>query len=119
MNELKPLGLSEFEVESLAFPIARGVIDAHQSGDYKKLAAVLSEQMKQELTQEKFDEVVQGQLKHLGEVKETVYLGCLTKPDSTQTVWKIAYENADQEFLWQVFLASSGAEVRVAGLWFS
>lgn len=119
MDKLKPLGLSEFEVESFAVPILRNVINAYQCGDYKKLSAILSEQMKQELTQKKFDEAVQGQLKTLGKVKEMIYLGCLKKTDSTQTVWKMVYENADQEFLWQVFFAACGTEVRIAALRFS
>ncbi len=119
LDELKPLDISDADIVDIATPIFTSVIDAHQVGDYDKLAAHLSEAMKQGLTRQKFDEAINDHLSQLGPVKETAYLGSLRKGEKTQTLWKARYENDNQELLWQLFLARCGNEVKLVGLWFS
>jgi len=119
MDDLKPLDVTDADIVDIATPIFNSIIDAHQIGDYEKLAAHLSEAMKQGLTRQKFDEAINQHLNQLGSVKETAYLGSLRKKESIQTLWKAKYEKDDQELLWQLFLAKSGNEVKLVGLLFS
>jgi len=119
MEELKPLDNNDANIVGIATPIFNNIIDAHQTGDYEKLDAHLSEAMRQGLTRQKFDSVIKDHLNQLGGVKETVYLGWLRKKESTQALWKAKYEKDNLELLWQLFLATSGNEVKVVRLWFS
>ena len=119
MEELKSPDNSDACIIDIARPIFNSIIDAHQTGDYEKLAVHLSEEMRQGLNRQKFDSVVKCHLNQLGGVKETAYLGSLRKKESTHTVWKAKYEKDNQELLWQLFLAKSGNKVKLVGLLYS
>ena len=119
MEELKPLDDNDADTVDIAKPIFNNIIDAHQTGDYEKLAVHLSEAMRKGLDRQKFDSVVKCHLSQLGGVKETAYLGSLRKKESTHTLWKAKYEKDNQELLWQLFLARSGNDVKLVGLLYS
>ena len=119
MKDLKPLDNNDADIVDIATPIFNNIIDAHQTGDYEKLAVHLSEAMRQGLNRQKFDSVVKCHLTQLGSIKETVYLGRLRKKESTHTLWKVQYEKDNQELLWQLFLARSSNGVKLVGLLYS
>lgn len=119
MDELKCLDISDTEIVDKATPIFNSIIDAHQTGDYDKLSPHLSEEMKQGLTRQKFDEALNNHLSQLGPVTATAYLGSLRKKEKTLVLWKARYENDDQDILWQLFLSEHGNAVKLVGLLFS
>jgi hypothetical protein len=119
MEDLKPLNDNDPYIVDIATPIFNNIIDAHQTGDYEKLAVHLSEAMKQGLNRQNFDSVVKCFFTQLGGIKKTAYLGRLRKKESTHILWKVRYEKDNQELLWQLFLARSSSGVKLVGLLYS
>jgi hypothetical protein len=118
VSQPKLSDLSDAELNQIASPFLSSVLNAHQSRNYQTVAALFTDRLKQAITEEHFIETTDAHLDGL-KAKEKFYLGSLKKPDRTQTVWKVRYENKDLELLWQIYLVNEGTEIKVDGLLFS
>ena len=104
---------------TIALPFFRALMAAHEEADYDKLEPLLSASMKESLTRLRFDEMVEARLQSLGPLASAQFLGSLSKPTATQTLWKARYGDDTSDALWQMVLARQGERVEIAGLMFS
>lgn len=103
--------------------IGRCIIDeilhAHQMGDYQLLIRHFSPSFKEKLTKERFEQALNEAIIPWGKVRSCEYLGYLKRINEHQLLWKVVFEHADEELLWQLYLCDDEAPIQVTGLWFA
>lgn len=112
------IDLTKLDAESIGRPIMVDILNAHLANDYEMLTKHCSNQLKQSLTPDQFTQAVDN-LRPMGKALSIEYLGYLNRVNEGQLLWKIRYENAKEDLLWQLYLSEIDSEIRVVGLWFS
>lgn len=100
------------QLKSRVQPIFDTVLECHYTGEFNAISGIFPS-----LSSDVFDEAV-SVLKPLGKPVRVEFLGAINKLSEVKCLWKVSYQNSDEELLWELLIDGRGDEPMLVGLGF-
>lgn len=100
--------------ESFSQPIIEEIIEVFSKADYELLVKNFPELTKS-ISQGLYNEGVED-LKNKGNVVSLQFIGTFNKVNEQVLLWKVRYEQKEEDVLWHLFLSDFDGEIKVAAL---
>lgn len=101
-----------FQLKSRVQPIFDTVLECHYTGEFNAISKIFPS-----LSSDVFDEAV-SVLKPLGKPVRVEFLGAINKVSEIKCLWKVSYQNSDEELLWELLVDDRSDELEFLGLGF-
>ena len=99
-------------LKSRVEPIFESVLECHYRGDFKAISKMFPS-----LPSDVFEQAV-SILKPLGKSTMVEFLGTINKVSEVKFLWKVSYQDSQEELLWDLSIESNSDEPRLVGMAF-
>jgi len=108
--------LDKEEMVSIITPIWSNIIAASRAGDYQKFSRGFTEQLKQQITEENFQQSL-SDFPLLSSIKDDFeYIDMISRDNAYSMLWRITSSKLKGEFLGVLTLLNTESGVKIAGV---
>ena len=112
------IGETDAQVKKIAEPILDTILEGLENDDYSLYSNDFDVFLRRKISYKTFKHTDNELASSFGEYVSRQYLGFLSKVHMTVVLWKLRFDQSEDQVLVKIFISKRGDQYLVTGLWF-